>query len=79
MLHSVYSSTTPSLVLKDEKREGVITGSIDNQPPMFMPLMGMVPYFHVSFSAGTLSLAFVVSSQVEFRPMIESPPIVAEV
>lgn len=39
--------------------------------------MGVVPYCQTSFSAGTLSFAFVLSSHDEFRPMIGSPPTVS--
>lgn len=70
---------TPSLVLKSEKREGVMTGSMLSQPPTLMPLIGILPYSQDLLSAGTLSFACVESSHVSLSPMMESPPTVADV
>lgn len=54
-----------------------MNGSMLSQPPRFIPRITRIPYSHLSFSAGTLLFACLLSSQVEFRPMVDSPPTVA--
>ena len=56
-----------------------MTGSMLSHPPRLTPRIGIVPYFQDWFKAGVLLLACVVSSQLEFRPMIGSPPTITSV
>lgn len=55
-----------------------MNGSRDSQPPRFTPRTGAVgPYVQLWFRGGVWLFALAVSSHVEFRPMIGSPPTVA--
>lgn len=56
-----------------------MNGSRENQPPTLTPRIGILPYCHFWFSGGTLSFALFESSQSEYRPITDRPPIVSSV
>src|SRR5438552_3236346 len=69
----------PSFVLYCSKKDGVMNGSMLSQPPILTPRMGILPYSNVSLRLGAFSFACTLSSHVELRPIIGSPPTVAAV
>lgn len=56
-----------------------MNGSSENQPPTLTPRIGILPYSHFSSSGGTLSFARLESSQSEYRPITDRPPMVSSV